>query len=107
MTDKDEHVEGVAGKEAAGVGTGDPAQTVEEAVAEEKKRREEMSEVELEEAETRDRLAAALEPEDREGGDVPNVGSPDEEGREDSNLEDAVVGANEKFGTGPNERTKP
>lgn len=99
--------ETVAGVERAGVGTGNQAQTQAEAVAEEQKRREEMSQAELDEAETRDRLAADLEPEDRESGDIPNLGSPDEEGREDTNLDDAAVGPNESFGTGPDERTAP
>lgn len=100
--------EGVAGEEAGGIGTGNKAQTTSEAVKEEKARREEMSEAELEEAKTRDRLAKALEADtDRKVSSVPNVGSPDVEGREDSNLADAAVGPNEKFGTGPDERTHP
>ena len=98
---------GIAGTEAAGVGTGDEAQTAEEASAAEEARREEMSDAELAEAETRDRVAEGLEPDDRESGSVPNVGSPDEEGREDGNLTDAVVGPNESFGTAEDERTAP
>lgn len=96
--------EGVAGEEAAGVGTGEGPQSPEEASATEEARREEMSGAEKAEAEARDRVAAGLEPDDRDSGSVPNVGSPDEAGRENANDE---TEAGQSFGTGPDERTQP
>ena len=98
--------EGVAGEEAAGIGrdSRDP-QSTEEAVAAEEERREGFSQSELAEAEARDRMVATAEGE--ESAAVPNVGSPDEEGREDVNAEDTVAAPGERFGTAETERTEP
>lgn len=95
--------EGVAGEELAGIGVGGPPQSTSEAEEAEANRRAEMSEVELEEAAMRDRAAEDLAPKGRAKA---NLGSPDEEGREDSNT-DRVAKQGQTFGTGPDERTAP